>query len=1498
MPTPHQRLTQLLCEVFTPGELRQFITGLPGGRELLFTVLERTTPAQLSNEVVDGLQRRMRLDGDFFEALSQARPYRYRDIVAICEVMGVHSPVQRDLNPLTAAADVFVGQYAHLRALYRSPDPIFRQVNLERFVGRSALTEALQHFLSTASKGCFEVVAGAGLGKTSWMAHIVREHGYLSHFVTRSQGVRSTGAAILNLAAQLSVSWGLSPNLTLGLRPGAYVRPDLLTELLEAAAVRRDRQQPGAPIIVVVDGLDEAESSGSGNVLGLPRSLPDGVYLIVSRRPVLMPLYIDAPRQVVKLEQQDNIAGLRRFFAAALERAEVEGALDDLVEPLVQKSDGVWTYAQFIARDAERLGQAALSPGRLPEGLRALYDDFWTRWKFEHPEAWPRHQKLIAAAAAMQEPCEVSHICLLAGISHEPRDEDLFSRHWRDFFTTNIDGERVCVRIYHASVGKYFQGEDGVGDMHRWGQHCQLAHHTIASRFLEAWGGLTAGLPRLRDAGSLDMTARYGVRQLVAHLKTAERHADIHTLMWLSVPRESTPHVENCWFTVKEVCHDAERYRLDLNLASQLADQLLAQPATRTHGLTLQVRYALLRSTLLSMANHSRPGLGAGLVADGLWSPEQAIHHARSRADPVARATSLVRLLPRLSLPLREQTVSEVVSLLDPRSFAYENTDLILEACAALPAGTALAVARRLASPILRAEALAATGLRLPEVGKQEVSEELWEMALHATALPGAFLKATDGGTPDAEMLFVLAMTSAKDPPAIWAAALRLSPARIDEEMVRHLIAANPNPPIHIRHRAPFIRLLPKLPEAYRGAFTRHLLDSALARPQDWSDAQYAIIAQYTPADQIGRLVDVLAQLSMFSTPFPSKALRALASVLPPQQVNGVLKLVRERIPDHRHPEALASFAAGLRDPAQQKRARLIANAKALRSRWSNPVTRARLAVMMAAGCADSKRREQALLDALKLCKRAVDTRPSSLTPLAEVFPLLSETHRRRVAAWASAKLPDALIPDPVVAEIEPLTRRQEIRWVQLEAERHINDAARCAQAMARLSSGQPQARADALIERLPHSDYDKRLAIAELRAAPSRKGLRHAVSQLSWVAYPFSRFPLFSSLILAAMSSGQPIPHLSDAHARAVRTLVPHLSGWEVVQVSSVLRSSWPSEPRARALLQFRDKLPAWVFRALLHRELKKLTTSQASSAPEAAALIFSAMTHEQQEHALSSAMVRGRHWLRARLLMQAAQQASGERKIALLDDVTACCTARWETSSLPRDEDDRWRNEIASSLGVSGAQIAAVLTAYPQLPASHRRRICAYFGKLERDCADLYPAPLSTPAPVSWLPDPADLHVSEAQLSVPLEELARWRMRTRELCALAPFLSESQASAVFSEICTHSNISLLYELLQRLAVCLPPCELPALLRQAAQYQADYKRRPIYQEVIRRMNAASDEVAVAVWEVVVENLGKVERKLALGDLIDAAPLIDRLGGDSAQQDLFEDIKQVSTCWP
>jgi len=78
----------------------------------------------------------------------------------------------------------FSDGFATLADYYVPPDAVFQRVRADEFVGRDWLTAKVDAFLNDPARksGVFLLVGEAGVGKTAFLAHLVRERRYLLVF--------------------------------------------------------------------------------------------------------------------------------------------------------------------------------------------------------------------------------------------------------------------------------------------------------------------------------------------------------------------------------------------------------------------------------------------------------------------------------------------------------------------------------------------------------------------------------------------------------------------------------------------------------------------------------------------------------------------------------------------------------------------------------------------------------------------------------------------------------------------------------------------------------------------------------------------------------------------------------------------------------------------------------------------------------------------------------------------------------------------------------------------------------------------------------------------------------------------------------------------------------------------------------------------------------------------------------------------------------------------
>jgi hypothetical protein len=146
----------------------------------------------------------------------------------------------------------------------------------------------------------------------------------------------------------------------------------------------------------------------------------------------------------------------------------------------------------------------------------------------------------------------------------------------------------------------------------------------------------------------------------VSHLAEARNESDLHRLMRLewreSLGGDSGGVVQNAWFTAQSRRGDLLTYAQDVERAWSLAvDASLAEARSGDGGSSvgLEVRYALLASSLRARAHNIRPPLAVALVQTGLWTVERGLAYARQLPRAARRVQALNGLATLAPSPQR-----------------------------------------------------------------------------------------------------------------------------------------------------------------------------------------------------------------------------------------------------------------------------------------------------------------------------------------------------------------------------------------------------------------------------------------------------------------------------------------------------------------------------------------------------------------------------------------------------------------------------------------------------------------------------------------------------------------------------------------------------------------------------------------------------------------------------------------------------------------------------
>jgi hypothetical protein len=292
---------------------------------------------------------------------------------------------------------------------------------------------------------------------------------------------------------------------------------------------------------------------------------------------------------------------------------------------------------------------------------------------------------------------------LAACVNRAPEQiEERALQRWRRFLSQEEQSRPPRWRVVHQSFVD-FLAEEGKVDL-------RAAHDRVASFYLAAWGGLDAGLPALFDPARRAELDAYGLQHLAEHLEQSGHSEDLHRLLRLErragEAGTALARVENIWFATRERVGQIEEYLNDLARAARLvqrADRADVESSLSRTSVGLEIRYALMATSLNSLASNVWPFLLAALVEKGVWLPAQRLAYARRVPSAWQRAFALAVASKHLEGPDKETAVNE--SLAAAR--ALEDEDKRAMVLAAIgPAKKALDSLRTIKDEQIRASAL------------------------------------------------------------------------------------------------------------------------------------------------------------------------------------------------------------------------------------------------------------------------------------------------------------------------------------------------------------------------------------------------------------------------------------------------------------------------------------------------------------------------------------------------------------------------------------------------------------------------------------------------------------------------------------------------------------------------------------------------------------------------------------------------------------------------
>ncbi|TRV67659.1 MAG: trypsin-like serine protease, partial [Microcystis panniformis Mp_MB_F_20051200_S6D] len=200
----------------------------------------------------------------------------------------------------------------------------------------------------------------------------------------------------------------------------------------------------------------------------------------------------------------------------------------------------------------------------------------------------------------------------------------------------------------------------------------------------------------------------YIYNHLLWHLEKAQQIAQIHLLL-----REETAAGHNGWYSQCEKEGKTAVFIKDVARAWQLAEEHFSENKSESMG--LQVRYALITTSLNSLAGNIPAELMALLIQHEIWTPAQGLAYVRQNQDDSKQAEGLKAIIPYLPPTLLPEALATAREIRDE----YERARALTGLAPYLPENLlpeALATAREIRDEYQRARALTGLAPYLPEI--------------------------------------------------------------------------------------------------------------------------------------------------------------------------------------------------------------------------------------------------------------------------------------------------------------------------------------------------------------------------------------------------------------------------------------------------------------------------------------------------------------------------------------------------------------------------------------------------------------------------------------------------------------------------------------------------------------------------------------------------------------------------------------------------------------
>ncbi|MFA4876448.1 MAG: TIR domain-containing protein [Methanoregula sp.] len=405
------------------------------------------------------------------------------------------------------------------------------QLLRKRFVGRVWLFDEIERWreMEHQNSRIFWIMGLPGTGKSAIVAHLAhygKDKVIAAQFCEYNKpAYRDPARIVRTLAFQIATRLPdyrklllIQPEIADLDKKNASELFDYLLASPLRLVINGDRQR----YLIAIDALDEAGDSGRNELVEMlaqnVERLPEWIGIVVTSRPefdVITPFRGLNP-VVLDTGTDSNRNDICNYLRQQLEKDLASRADENrIVEQILQKSEGVFLYAECVCDDI-RQGRLSLDhPDQFPNGLSGYYTRYFQRLFPNYEQFQKEIRPALRAILAAHEPLPLRDLENIFSWKEEVAHD--FVAHLGSFFTTSDEGGVDVIRPYHKSLTDWLVTPSFAGP---YFVSLREGHDLLA----------TAGWSEYKTKGPTKMSG-YFRQYLPYHLLEMKRYDDLISLL-------------------------------------------------------------------------------------------------------------------------------------------------------------------------------------------------------------------------------------------------------------------------------------------------------------------------------------------------------------------------------------------------------------------------------------------------------------------------------------------------------------------------------------------------------------------------------------------------------------------------------------------------------------------------------------------------------------------------------------------------------------------------------------------------------------------------------------------------------------------------------------------------------------------------------------------------------------------------------------------------------